>query len=86
LSQDHTFKRYGLKIVFPCISLSKFVCFSSFLQDRGDPHVADISFANIQFDAKLVFQIPEFSIVEEMPGVDGFTFKADPLYKVGRSN
>ena len=52
------------------------------LQDRGDPDVIDRSFNEVQFDARLADEVPEFADLDSVPGVDGFAISVDPLYKV----
>ena len=52
------------------------------LQDRGDPDVIDRSFNEVQFDARLADEVPEFANLDAVPGVDGFAISVDPLYKV----
>lgn len=34
------------------------------------------------FEAHFAYELPDFHVVNSMPGVDGFTLKVDALYKV----
>ena len=42
----------------------------------------DRSFNEVEFDARLADEVPEFADLDSVPGVDGFSLSVDPLYKV----
>lgn len=51
-------------------------------QDRENPDVVQSNFQDIPFQASFASGRQELSPVLDMPGVDGFVFNVDPLYKV----
>lgn len=52
------------------------------LQDRNQPEVTDKYFHDVPFDACFASEQPDFYLISNMPGVDGFIMKVDALYKV----
>lgn len=54
----------------------------SFFQDRENPDIAQGDFQDIPFLAQFASGSQELSPLLDMPGVDGFVFNVDPLYKV----
>ncbi|XP_035230579.1 extracellular matrix protein FRAS1-like, partial [Stegodyphus dumicola] len=53
--------------------------------DKNNPDATDTEFQGIPFNARFIDDLPEFSSLATIPGVDGFIFKVDPLYEISSS-
>ncbi|KAK3090989.1 hypothetical protein FSP39_016284, partial [Pinctada imbricata] len=67
---------------FGCIQPSSNLKYRFLLLDKGNPDVVTRSFNNIPFEAEFASDNQQYSNLEEMSGVDGFTLSVEPLYKV----
>uniref|UniRef100_A0ABM5GKG1 Extracellular matrix organizing protein FRAS1 n=1 Tax=Pogona vitticeps TaxID=103695 RepID=A0ABM5GKG1_9SAUR len=67
---------------YGCIQPSKYLKHRFLLLDRNQPEVTDKYFHDVPFDACFASDRPDFHLVSNMPGVDGFIMKVDALYKV----
>lgn len=59
--------------------------FNSYLfpsQDTHDPDSITKEIQGVPFKARFIQDIPEFSSLSNLQGVDGFVFSIDPLYEV----
>lgn len=67
---------------FGCIQPSSRLLHRFLVLDRENPGVIQSNFQDIPFEAAFSSERPELSPMLDMPGVDGFVFSVDPLYKV----
>ncbi|XP_071953706.1 extracellular matrix organizing protein FRAS1-like [Antedon mediterranea] len=67
---------------FGCMQESPNLMNRFLVLDRGDPDATVSNFQDIPFLAEFAEYNKDYTLVNQMPGVDGFTMVVDPLYRV----
>lgn len=62
------------------ISVFKALCY--FFQDREQPYITESNLSSSNVEAYFAEDLPEFQLIRQFSGVDGFLLKTDALYKV----
>ncbi|XP_023218012.1 extracellular matrix protein FRAS1-like [Centruroides sculpturatus] len=79
---DPTGEEYDRGPGFGCIQNSRRLQHRFLLLDRSDPSGVDKSFLDVPFGASFADQNDSFYSMKDIPGLDGFLFKVDALYRV----
>ncbi|XP_067131538.1 extracellular matrix organizing protein FRAS1-like isoform X3 [Centruroides vittatus] len=79
---DPTGEEYDRGPGFGCIQNSRRLQHRFLLLDRSDPLGVDKSFLDVPFGASFADQNDSFYSMKDIPGLDGFLFKVDALYRV----
>ncbi|XP_074649240.1 uncharacterized protein LOC141904543 [Tubulanus polymorphus] len=72
---------FGQGAQYGCIQPTSKLRHRFLILDRGSPHVIDEVFNNVPFKAKFGGNVEKLRSIEAVPGMDGFVFSIDPLYK-----
>ncbi|XP_074643322.1 uncharacterized protein LOC141900362 [Tubulanus polymorphus] len=72
---------FGQGAQYGCIQPTSKLRHRFLILDRGSPHVIDEVFNNVPFKAKFRGNVEKLRSIEAVPGMDGFVFSIDPLYK-----
>ncbi|XP_054717495.1 extracellular matrix organizing protein FRAS1-like [Uloborus diversus] len=73
---------FGDMLQYGCITSNQNLRHKFILLDRNNPDAMNLNFQGIAFEAKFIDDVPGFSPLSTIYGVDGFTFKIDPLYEI----
>ncbi|CAB3360847.1 Hypothetical predicted protein [Cloeon dipterum] len=82
LMVDPAGEYYGHGTQIGCLQPSKMLAHRFVLLDRENPEIEDDGVQGVSFDARFAKEDAEFAKMESQPGVDGFMWKVDPLYKI----
>ncbi|XP_059478659.1 extracellular matrix organizing protein FRAS1-like [Neocloeon triangulifer] len=73
---------YGRGTQIGCLQPSKMLAHRFVLLDRENSEMADTEVQGVSFDAHFAKEVAAFAKMESLPGIDGFMWKVDPLYRI----